>query len=45
LTHNGKEISPDEFSQLLLEGIFFKVDELSSGRSHDIGGEHSWMAR
>jgi hypothetical protein len=40
LSHGGKEISPDEFSKLVLEDAFFKVRELSGSHS---GNASSWM--
>jgi hypothetical protein len=41
LFHSGKEISPDDFSKLVLEDAFFKVQELGSSQSHS-GGPSSW---
>ncbi len=42
LLHNSKEISPDEFSQLILEETVFKVKEEIHHRSGS-GGSSSWM--
>lgn len=42
--YGGKEISPDELSRLVLEDIFFKIEDLNTSNSHSIGAPPSWMS-